>query len=412
MLLFATAVITVLIVSFLCSIFESVLLSITRPQIELMIRDGQRAGRLLSGFKESMDKPIAAILILNTAAHTIGASVAGASYTSVFGSGTLWVFSLVFTLGVLLFTEIIPKTLGVSYATIIAAPVAHSIDWLSRLFGPLVSLSESISRSLRGDREAPVTSPEEIRLLALLGRDEGAVGPRTARMIVGATQIGQLQAHDVMLPRESVKYLSASNDRQQAMRILESTRHSRFPFSSGDGLDDVSGVVLAKELLYWLLTHDAERVDWEAVRRDVLIVPESVHLPVLLRSFQESHRHMAVVVDEYGGFEGIVTLEDVIEEIVGDIRDESDAPSKDFDEQADGTLVVRANVDLRRLSARLGVPWEPRPDVNTVGGLLTETLERIPRVGDTIDWQGFEIRVLRADRRRPRLLAIRNSGKG
>ncbi|MBT8087007.1 MAG: DUF21 domain-containing protein, partial [Gammaproteobacteria bacterium] len=116
MLIFVTAVGVVLIVSFLCSIFESVLLSLTRPQIEVLGKRHQRAGRLLSGFKDNMDVPIAAILILNTAAHTIGAAVAGASYTNVFDAGTLWIFSILFTLAVLLFTEIIPKTLGVSYA--------------------------------------------------------------------------------------------------------------------------------------------------------------------------------------------------------------------------------------------------------------------------------------------------------
>ena len=116
MLIFIAAVSVVLVVSFTCSIFESVLLSLTRPQIEVMTRTGSKAGGMLARFKENMDAPIAAILILNTAAHTVGAAVAGASYTNVFGSATLWIFSLIFTLAVLLFTEIIPKTLGASYA--------------------------------------------------------------------------------------------------------------------------------------------------------------------------------------------------------------------------------------------------------------------------------------------------------
>ena len=127
MLIFLSAVGVVLVVSFLCSIFESVLLSVTRPQIEVIGRRHARAASLLANFKENMDVPIAAILILNTAAHTIGAAVAGASYSEVFDPATLWIFSIIFTLAVLLLTEIIPKTLGVSYATVIAAPVAHGI---------------------------------------------------------------------------------------------------------------------------------------------------------------------------------------------------------------------------------------------------------------------------------------------
>ena len=231
MLLFITAVSVVLIVSFLCSIFESVLLSVTRPQVEVLARDGRRAGTLLTNFKANMDVPIAAILILNIAAHTIGAAVAGASYTNVFDASTLWLFSILFTLAVLLFTEIIPKTLGVTYAQALATPVAHGIHFLTIILRPLVVLSERISRSLRRDVEVPVTSPEEIKLLAFLGQSEGAVGERTAGMIVGATQLQHLQAHDVMLPREEVHFLSGTMTRDEAITLAHQTGHSRFPYS-------------------------------------------------------------------------------------------------------------------------------------------------------------------------------------
>ncbi len=407
MLIFVSAVAVVLVVSFLCSIFESVLLSLSRPQIEVMVQDDRRAGHLLADFKQNMDSPIAAILILNTAAHTVGASVAGASYSNVFAENTLWVFSILFTLAVLLFTEIIPKTLGVAYAAMLAVPVAHGIDWLTRLLRPFVILSEKISRSLRGDLEMPVTSPEEIRLLASLGRSEGVVGDGTARIIVGATHLRHLQAGDIMLPRDNVTFLSANMDRQEAIDMVRQSGHSRFPFSPTRDINDCSGVVLAKTLLNWMLTHDDEAIDWEAVRNEPVLVPPTVSLPKMLRTFQEQRRHLAIVVDEYGSVEGIVTLEDVLEEIVGEIYDESDAPIRDFEEREDGALIVRAAVDLRRLSARLGVNWDPDAEASTIGGLVVETLERIPTTGDAISWKGYRIEVLRADRRRARVLAVR-----
>ena len=409
MLLFVTAVGVVLVVSFLCSIFESVLLSVTRPQVEVLARDGRRAGTLLAEFKENMDVPIAAILILNTAAHTIGAAVAGASYADVFSVNTLWVFTIVFTIAVLLFTEIVPKTLGVSYTSVLASPVAHGIHWLTILLRPLVSLSERISRSLRGDAEMPVTSPEEIRLLALLGRSRGVVGTRTAGMIVGATQLSELRAHDVMLPREEIRFLSGTMDRDEALALIRETGHSRFPFSPTGDLDNVTGVVLVKELLYWLLVHDNDDVDWESVRHDVLVVLDSSPLPQLLRTYQDSRRHLAIVVDEYGSVRGIATLEDVLEEIVGEIEDESDRPINDIVERKDGSLFVQATVDLRKLSAKLDVSWEPEGGVSTIGGLVTETLERIPVVGDSIEWHGYRITVLRADRQRVKLLSVRKT---
>lgn len=406
MLLLVTAVGVVLIVSFLCSIFESVLLSVTRPQIEKLVHDGRRAGPLLASFKENIDVPIAAILILNTAAHTVGAAVAGASYTNVFSANTLWLFSILFTIAVLLFTEIIPKTLGVSYAPVLASPVAHGIRWLTIALRPLVVLSERISRSLRAKTQAPVTSTEEIRLLASLGHSEGVVGTRTATMIVGATHLGELRAQDVMLPREEVRFLSGTMRRDAVLAMVRETGHSRFPFSPTDDIDDVSGVILAKELLYHELVQDSDSVDWESLRRESLIVPESLPLPRLMRTFQESQRHLAIVVDEYGTVKGIATLEDVLEEIVGEIYDESDQRINDLVKRDDGTLRVAATVDLRKLSAALGVTWKPEGEVATVGGLVTETLERIPVRGDSIAWQGYRITVLRADKQHPTLLSV------
>jgi len=407
MLIFLSAVAVVLVVSFLCSIFESVLLSLTRPQIEVLGRRHERAARLLAGFKENMDVPIAAILILNTAAHTIGAAVAGASYSNVFDASTLWIFSIVFTLAVLLLTEIIPKTLGVSYATVIAAPVALGIQLLTIVLRPMVIVSEAISRSLRRGAAIPVTSPEEIRLLAWLGHLRGAVGPLTAGMVVGATQLRHLHADDIMLPRENVRFLSAGMNRDEALAYVRESGHSRFPFTPTGDFDDVSGVILAKDLLYWLLQNDTPELDWDALRQDALVVPNTVALPQLLKTYQDTQRHLAVVVDEYGSVEGIVTLEDVLEEIVGDIRDESDVLVEEFLDKPDGTLVVRGNVDMRKLCSRLGIAWDTELEVSTVSGLVTEILERIPVVGDAVDWSDFHIEVLRADRRRARLLSIR-----
>jgi CBS domain containing-hemolysin-like protein len=402
MLTFITAVAVVLIVSFLCSIFESVLLSITRPQIELLVRKGKRAGKLMSQFKANMDVPIAAILILNTAAHTIGAAVAGASYSAVFDPATLWIFSLIFTFAVLM---------GVSHAQTLAGPVADGIRFLTVLLKPLVVVSEALSRSLRSEQPTPVTSAEEIRLLASLGRSEGAVSERTAGMVVGATQLMHLDAHDIMLPRDKVEMLSANMDRQTVLKTVRETRHSRFPFSPTDELNDVTGVVLVKTLLDWLLQHPDEAIDWDSLSKETLIMPGSVPLPKMLRTFQESRRHMAMVVDEYGDVEGIATLEDVLEEIVGEIDDESDQPSDDIRQQSDGSLLVRANVDLRRLSTRLGVAWDPEADATTIGGLITEQLERIPVRGDTIEWQDQRIEVLQADRRKARWVVIYPSDK-
>ena len=406
MLLFISAVGVVLVVSFLCSIFESVLLSINHAQIEALNERGRPAGRLLAGFKRNIDVPIAAILILNTAAHTVGASVAGASYSNVFSEQTLWLFTIVFTLAVLLFTEIIPKTLGVTFTGRLAVPVARGIQWLTFVLKPLVLLSEKISSGLRGRHRQPVTSVDEIRLLTALGRNEGIVGPSTADIIVGATRLRQMRATDVMIPRQEVKFLSAQSSRDEIREQLETLRYSRYPFSPTQELDDATGLVLVKELLLWMGDHPDEEIDWSAVVFEPLIVPENKPLNYLLRLFQSARRHMALVVDEYGGVEGIVTLEDVLEEIVGEIVDESDVATEDIWPQPDGSLKVRATVDLRRLCAALGIDWRPRGDYATVGGLLTEELGRIPGSGDAVSWRGCRFEVVSAGRRRVELVRV------
>ncbi len=403
------AVFIVLVVSFMCSIFEAVLLSVRRARIEMMKRRGERAGELLAGFKKNMDVPIAAILILNTAAHTIGASVAGARYTAVFDPDTLWAFSLAFTLAVLLFTEIIPKTLGVNHAAALARPAAHGIYWLTVLLKPLVFVSERISRLLRKEVAVPVTSAEEIRLLAFLGGNEGAVGRRTADMIVGATQLRHMRAADVMVPREGIRFLSTTMSRKEVIQCIRESGHSRFPLSPSEDLDDINAVVFAKEVLTWLLENEDGTIDWPVLSREPLIVPDGSPLQQLLNTFQSTNRHLAIIVDEYGSVQGVATLEDVLEEIVGDIRDEHDLPADDFALQPDGSLLVQGSVDLRNLSARLGVPWDPDLEATTIGGLVTETLERIPTAGDVIRWSGYRVEVLRADRRRALLLAVKKA---
>jgi CBS domain containing-hemolysin-like protein len=195
--------------------------------------------------------------------------------------------------------------------------------------------------------------------------------------------------------------------RDAAMAMLRDTGHSRFPFSPTGDVDDLSGVVLAKELLHWMLQDDGATIDWQALTHEPLIVPDSVPLPQLLKIYQDTQRHLAIVVDEYGSVEGIVALEDVLEEVVGDIRDESDVPVNDILERPDGSLSVRASVDMRKLSTRLGITWDPSLEVSTIGGLVTETLERIPVVGDAITWNGYRIEVVQADRRRARRVEIR-----
>jgi CBS domain containing-hemolysin-like protein len=391
MIILVTAVTVALVVSFLCSIFESVLLSIRPAQVELLASQGRRSGRILKGFKERID--------------VIGATVAGASYVDVFSEQSLWIFSVVFTLAVLLFTEIIPKTLGVTFANALARPVAYGIHWLTVVLGPLVTLAGMISRGIRGSKEIQATSVEEIRLLTAIGRQEGVVGARAAGIIVGATRLHQLRAADVLVPRQKVVALSREQSPDDVRQTIRESGHSRFPFTPTGQLDDISGVVFAKELLL-ALQDKPDVIDWPQLVRETLIIPESKSLNTLLQAFRAERRHMAIVVDEYGGTEGIVTLEDVLEELVGEIEDESDRPIEDLWPQKDGSVHALSTLELLKLTEHLGIPWQPDAEIHTLGGLLSSKLERIPQKGDVITWNGYRVEVLSATETRAEVVRL------
>jgi putative hemolysin len=403
MLVFFSAIALALASSFVCSISEAVLLSVSHAQIEALGKS--RAADLLRKYKREIDLPIAAILTLNTTAHTIGASVAGAYYGDVFDPKTLWLFSVLFTLSILLFSEIIPKTIAVASAGTLAVPVAYAVSVLVVGLNPFLKVTRAIARLLRSNSAQPITSLEEIRLLASLGRSEGVVGKLAADMIEGVATLRELRARDVMVPRARVVYLSGLRSLDENLEVIRRTGHSRFPYTQTGDLDRVEGVILVKDLMFTLREVD-ENIDLEELATKALVVPSATTLERLLRMFQQERRHLAVVVDEYGGTEGIVTLEDVLEEIVGEIEDESDRVDPFVTKRADGSLVCRGWAEARAVLGGLGVDTDDIEAV-TVGGLVAELVGRVPRVGDRAEWRGLEFIVLQASPRRAERVEIR-----
>jgi CBS domain containing-hemolysin-like protein len=391
--------------SFLCSIAEAVLLSTRAAHVQAI--KGTYAGKLIRGFKKQIDLPIAAILTVNTLAHTVGASIAGASFSSLFEPQLLWAFTLLFSFSILAFTEIVPKTLGVSYVQRCLVPVAYYVRGLVVVLRPFLYLTEILSGALRRKQDAPVTSIEEIRLLAALGRNEGALTNRAADVIEGAAALAELTAYDVMVPRNGVVYLSASRSLDENLAIVRRSGHSRLPFVAANNLDAVEGIVLVKDLLF-ALRSSSDNVDWQQLASPTLVVPASMTLDHLLRTFQDERRHLAIVVDEYGGTQGIVTLEDVLEEIVGEIEDESDRLDSHVVRRPDGALVCRGLAETRKVFELLGVSDEAVEAVEgvTLGGFLVEQLGRIPRTGDVVQWQRHRFEVLRATARRAERIRI------
>lgn len=402
MIVFVLAVSLAMVFSFLCSISEAVLLTLGHAQVQRL--GNSSAAAILRRFKQEIDIPIAAVLILNTVAHTVGASVGGAYYGQVFDPSTLWVFSLVFTVAVLVFTEIVPKTLGVSFAPRLAVPVAHGVKLLIAALRPVIFLTRSISGLMTKGKVAPVTSLEEIRILALLGRNEGVVAGRIARIIEAATELRELRAVDVMVPRGGVVSISGRRSLEENLAVMRRSGHSRFPYAPAGDLDEVEGIVLVKDLLFQL-QETGGRVDWASLVAQPVVIPGFTRLDALLRMFQEQRRHMAIVVDEYGGTKGIVTLEDVLEELVGEIEDESDRLDPFITKAPDGALVCKGWAEARKVLEFFGV--EEETEAVSIGGFVADLAGAVPKAGDTVRWRGLEFRVLDASPRRAERLEVR-----
>ena len=344
-------------VSFLCSVLEAVLLSITPAYVGALNETDPEVAQRLKVMKADVDRPLAAILSLNTVAHTIGAAGAGAQAAAVFGSGAVGVFSAVLTLGILVLSEIIPKTLGAVYWRGLAGFVSRVLPILIWITLPLVWLSQGITKLIaRGKKEGAV-SREEIAALAEIGREEGVFDESETRILSSLLRFNALSTKDVMTPRtvvhgypQEAPLSTIANDGQPFSRVL-----------LYDGtIDNVTGYVLRDEVLGAAADGKGD-APARTLARDVLTVPHMLPLPRLFDRLLDRREHLALVVGEYGGTAGVVSMEDVIETLLGlEIVDESDhqhdmqeAAREKWLERAErlGIRPAHADEDARQLNA-------------------------------------------------------------
>lgn len=303
---------------------EAVLYSVPQSQVEVMARSGKRSGATLKNLKKNIQQPITAILTLNTVANTMGAAVAGASAAAVFGEENLIWFSVFFTLAILLFSEILPKTAGVAYAKNLAPWIAMPLAGLIRIMHPLVKLCQIVTLLIPKQEKEVMVTIEEIQAVAVLGRKSGEIEPQQERVIANILKLQDKIVRQVMTPRTVVFSLSEHLTIAEALQMKDQwSRHSRVPVYD-ENQDDVVGIVLSRNVLLSLYEGNEDQRLSELMQ-PVHFVPEAAPLNKILMEFFEQRIHLFVVVDEYGSVTGVISLEDIIEEIVGrEIIDESD----------------------------------------------------------------------------------------
>jgi CBS domain containing-hemolysin-like protein len=403
MLLFVVAVALSLLFSFVCSLSEATLLSVSHARIEALAQAGSQAGRLLRRFRREPDRPIAAILVLNTVANSGGAAIATGQFAHAFPGASPELFAAAFVVAVLTLTEIVPKTIGVVHANGLAVPVAHVVHWMALALAPVLFFTRQLSRLVAKAPGQAGTSLDDIRVLTALGVSSGAFGTITATLIQNATRLRETKARDVMVPRDRIAFLSGTASTEANLRRVRDSGHSRFPFTPTGELDHVNGVILTKELLFSL--RERTEPDWRQLSIPSLIVPATATLNHVLRRFQRAKRHLAIVVDEYGSTRGLLTLEDVLEEIVGEIEDESDTDESNVQERADGSLVCRGIAELAPIVLRLGIP-PPDTASKTLSGFLAERLGTVPTPGAQLELGEWLLTVTKANNRRAERIRI------
>lgn len=325
MILLIVYVLIALGFSFLCSIAESVILSVTTPYIGLLEREGHRAGRVLRKLKENINAPLAAILTLNTVAHTAGAAGAGAQAAAVFGSQFLGLASAILTLLILVFSEIIPKTLGAFYWRQLAPVTGYVLRLLVWILYPFVKLSEWLTRGLSHGPTLTGFSREEFAVMAELGEAEGQLERRESNILRNLFfTLRDYSVREVMTPRTVVFSLSQDATVGESCEEVEKSRFSRIPIYEREDPDCVVGFVLKQELLLaYARGNQSEKL--AEYRRDMLMLPETATIYQAFQKMLARRVQISAVVDEYGGLEGLVTLEDLLETLLGEeIVDEAD----------------------------------------------------------------------------------------
>jgi magnesium and cobalt exporter, CNNM family len=313
----------VLCISFVCSIMEAVLLSVTPQFVAQVESENASFGRRLRRFKDEIDRPLAAILSLNTIAHTVGAAGAGAQAMVVFGDMVVGVVSAVLTFLILVFSEIIPKTLGAVYWRQLTPLVIRLLVPTIWCMYPLVKLSEGMTALLSRGKERELVSREEFKSLAKLGAREGILHEDESRIMQNLFRLRQVKSRDIMTPRTVMCAFKEELTVGQIMSENEVLRFSRFPVYGND-LDDVSGFILKSDVLL-NAAKQQNGVSLKDLKLPIMILPGSLPIQALLDNLIQDSAHISLVVDEYGGTEGIVTMEDVLETLLGlEIVDEAD----------------------------------------------------------------------------------------
>ena len=393
------------VVAMMASAVETALTSVGRLRVRHLAEEGSQAAEVLERLQRDPNRFLSTVLVINTVALIL------ASFSTTLLSlhflpqrygflGNLAV-SLLLSVFLLIFAEVTPKTLAIRRAERLALLTAGPVDWLARVLRPVLWFITLVSRAITGGRaaRAPYLTEEELMTVLHVSEEQGVIEEEEREMIHGIIQIGDKAVREVMVPRTDITAIPRGASLEDVAEVFRRDRHTRMPVYEGD-LDHIVGLVNVKDMLL-SLGKPLGVFSLDAVMRPVRYTPQSKKVDELLHKMQEEKVHMMIVLDEYGGTAGLVTLEDLLEEIVGEIRDEYDgAEEEPVDVVSDREAVVDARYPMEELNERFELGVAESTDYDSVGGYVYATLGEVPEAGESFDSGDVHFTVDKVDGRR------------
>jgi putative hemolysin len=398
MTLFIVAIAVTLTLSFLCSMLEACLLSLSNLDIARMSEKWPLPAKIWKNYKTNIQKPLAVILIINTFAHTIGASVSGAQFNKLFGNHWLALFSIVFSLVMIQWAEILPKTLAVKYNKMVGGIIGIPFNLIVYLFHPVSVAIEWMNRPFEGNKRATIDSAtSDIRVLARSAFLENLISKEQEKLIARSVFMSTLTAWDVMIDRSDINILSTSMSLHEGLIAAHLQRHTRFPLAENGDIDKIVGYVNFKDIVGALQVNPSDP-SLRGIMRQVLFVRDTTNLPELLAKLTRGYQHIAIVQNSSGSTIGLVTLEDIIENLVGELQDEYDTPPDFIVQLSENRFRVGGSATFRQIKARAFHELE-RDDEITIDRWIKEDLRgKVPSENLVRNTGNFAVKVRRVVR--------------
>jgi CBS domain containing-hemolysin-like protein len=376
-----------IVVAGLASATETGLTSVGRFRVRHLAEEGSRSARTLQRLWEDPNRFLSTVLVVNTFALILASfatTLLAVRFLSHGFAGDL-VVSVGLSIFLLIFAEVTPKSLAIRNAEAISLRTAPLVDALSRVLRPVLWFITLVARAVTGGRaaHAPYLTEEELMTLLHVSEEQGVIEGEEREMIHGIIEIGDKAVREVMVPRTDITAIEVNTPLDEVLRMVTQTGHTRLPVYDHD-LDSITGLIHVKDLLQLLLEGRQAEFDLKAMMRPMRYTPESKKVDELLHQMQAERVHMMVVLDEYGGTAGLVTLEDLLEEIVGEIRDEYDVAEEErLVITGEREALVDARFSMAELNDKLGLGVEESNDYDSVGGYVLASLGRFPEAGTT-----------------------------